>query len=202
MTIYCNVVTICFLHSHHTGDHMVHGPFHLLNYYPNYVNQDYIRVNYTLIVVYSMLLVTGSQSRNISCFCLDMAQWRSLIGQSLCNAIYWSNMGFSVYWCSRWNGHIECIETTAYGVYIYWQAMLDLRFFLMYDNVWLSLDVTILTDSWLWHDLLADVSVLSMKKITFWRVLLFQTRHDKAKEKSQVSLVGRLQSSSQCKFTS
>jgi hypothetical protein len=30
---------------------------------PNYVNQDYICVNYTLIVVYSMLLVTGSQSK-------------------------------------------------------------------------------------------------------------------------------------------
>jgi hypothetical protein len=41
---------------------------------PNYVNQDYIRVNYTLIVVYSMLLVTGSQSRNVSCFCLDIDQ--------------------------------------------------------------------------------------------------------------------------------
>jgi hypothetical protein len=27
----------------------------------NYVNQDYMRVNYTLIVVYTMLLVTGSQ---------------------------------------------------------------------------------------------------------------------------------------------
>jgi hypothetical protein len=82
----------------------------------NYVNQDYMHVNYTLIVVYFMLLVTGSQSKNVSCFCLDMAQWRSLIGQSLCNAIYWSNMGFSVYWCSRWNGHIEYIETTAYEV--------------------------------------------------------------------------------------
>jgi hypothetical protein len=60
-------------------------------------NQDYMRVNYTLIIVYAMLLVTGSQSKNVSCICLDMAQWRSLIGQSLCNAIYWSNMGFSVY---------------------------------------------------------------------------------------------------------
>jgi hypothetical protein len=27
----------------------------------NYANQDYMRVNYTLIVVYTMLLVTGSQ---------------------------------------------------------------------------------------------------------------------------------------------
>jgi hypothetical protein len=34
---------------------------------PNYVNQDYICVNFTLIVVYSMLLVTGSQSKNVSC---------------------------------------------------------------------------------------------------------------------------------------
>jgi hypothetical protein len=39
----------------------------------NYANQDYMRVNYTLIVVYTMLLVTGSQSKNVSCFCLDMA---------------------------------------------------------------------------------------------------------------------------------
>jgi hypothetical protein len=83
-----------------------------------YANQEYMRVNYILIVVYSMLLATGSQSRNVSCFCLDMAQLRSLIGQSLCNAIYWSNMGFSVYWCSCWYGRIEYIETTAYGVQI------------------------------------------------------------------------------------
>jgi hypothetical protein len=25
-------------------------------------------------------------------------------------------MGFTVYWCSRWNGDIEYIETTAYGL--------------------------------------------------------------------------------------
>jgi hypothetical protein len=29
----------------------------------NYTNQDYMRVNYTLIVVYTMLLVTGSKSK-------------------------------------------------------------------------------------------------------------------------------------------
>jgi di/tricarboxylate transporter len=41
----------------------------------NYMNQDYVYVNYTLIVIYSLLfIVTGSQSRNVSCFCLDMAQ--------------------------------------------------------------------------------------------------------------------------------
>jgi hypothetical protein len=40
----------------------------------NYTNQDYAHVNYTLIVIYSMLLVTGNQSKNVSCFCLDMAQ--------------------------------------------------------------------------------------------------------------------------------
>jgi hypothetical protein len=40
----------------------------------NYTNQDYVHVNYTLIVIYSMLLVTNSKSKNISCFCLDMAQ--------------------------------------------------------------------------------------------------------------------------------
>jgi hypothetical protein len=40
----------------------------------NYANQYYMRVNYTLIVVCTMLLVTGSQSKNVSCFCLDMTQ--------------------------------------------------------------------------------------------------------------------------------
>jgi hypothetical protein len=36
----------------------------------NYGNQDYMymRINYTLIVVYTMLLGTGSQSKNESCF--------------------------------------------------------------------------------------------------------------------------------------
>jgi hypothetical protein len=50
----------------------------------NYANQDSMRVNYALIFVYTMLLlVTGSQSKNISCFCLDMAiaDW-SIIVQS------------------------------------------------------------------------------------------------------------------------
>jgi hypothetical protein len=32
----------------------------------NYANQDYIRVNYTLIVAYTMLLLTGSQSKKTS----------------------------------------------------------------------------------------------------------------------------------------
>jgi hypothetical protein len=40
----------------------------------NYVNQDHMRVNYTRKVVYTVLLVTGNQSKNVSCFCLDMAQ--------------------------------------------------------------------------------------------------------------------------------
>jgi hypothetical protein len=40
----------------------------------NNANQDYMLVNYTLIVVYTMFLVTGSQSKKVSCFCLDMAQ--------------------------------------------------------------------------------------------------------------------------------
>jgi hypothetical protein len=39
----------------------------------NYANQDYMSVNYTLVVVYTMILITGSQSKNVSCFCLDMA---------------------------------------------------------------------------------------------------------------------------------
>jgi hypothetical protein len=34
----------------------------------NYANQDYMHVKYTLIVVYTMLLVTGSQSKNVSVF--------------------------------------------------------------------------------------------------------------------------------------
>jgi hypothetical protein len=62
---------------------------------PNYANQDYMRVNYTHIVVYAIPLVTCSQSKNVSCFAW-MAQQQSLIGQSLCTAIYWSNMGFSL----------------------------------------------------------------------------------------------------------
>jgi hypothetical protein len=40
----------------------------------NYANQDYMCENYTLIVVYTIPLVTCSQSKNVSCFCLDMAQ--------------------------------------------------------------------------------------------------------------------------------
>jgi hypothetical protein len=31
----------------------------------NYGNQDYMHVNYTLIFVYTMLLVTGNQSKNV-----------------------------------------------------------------------------------------------------------------------------------------
>jgi hypothetical protein len=34
----------------------------------NYTNQDHVHINYTLIVIYSMFLVTGSQSKNVSCF--------------------------------------------------------------------------------------------------------------------------------------
>jgi hypothetical protein len=40
----------------------------------NYTNQVYVHDNYTLIFIYSMLLVTGNQSKNVSCFYLDMAQ--------------------------------------------------------------------------------------------------------------------------------
>jgi hypothetical protein len=47
----------------------------------NYTNQDYVHVNYTLIV--SMLLVTGSQSKNMSCFCMDgpiaIADWSIIV---------------------------------------------------------------------------------------------------------------------------
>jgi hypothetical protein len=39
----------------------------------NYGNQDDTHVNYTLIV-YTIPLVTCSQPKNVSCFCLDMAQ--------------------------------------------------------------------------------------------------------------------------------
>jgi hypothetical protein len=44
----------------------------------NYTTQDYVHVNYTLIVIYSMLLVTGSQSKNISCFCLSTPKTRKI----------------------------------------------------------------------------------------------------------------------------
>jgi hypothetical protein len=40
----------------------------------NYANQDYMHANYTLTVVYTILLVTCSQSKNLSFLCLDMAQ--------------------------------------------------------------------------------------------------------------------------------
>jgi hypothetical protein len=32
----------------------------------NYTNQVYVHANYTLMFIYSMLLVTGSQSKNVS----------------------------------------------------------------------------------------------------------------------------------------
>jgi hypothetical protein len=32
----------------------------------NYANQYYMRVNYTFMIVYSTLLVTGRQSKNVS----------------------------------------------------------------------------------------------------------------------------------------
>jgi hypothetical protein len=37
----------------------------------NYANQDYMRVNYTLIVVYTMLL---ANQKTTNVFCLDMAE--------------------------------------------------------------------------------------------------------------------------------
>jgi hypothetical protein len=43
----------------------------------NYTNQDYMRVSYTLIVVYTMLLVTGSQSKNIACVLI--ADWSIIV---------------------------------------------------------------------------------------------------------------------------
>jgi hypothetical protein len=50
----------------------------------NYENQDYMRVNYTLIVVYSMLLVTGSQSKKrIMCLAgygpIAIADWSIIV---------------------------------------------------------------------------------------------------------------------------
>jgi 4'-phosphopantetheinyl transferase len=45
MTIYCNVVTICFLHSHHTGEHIVHGPFHFdyIFHYLQCLKESYVK---------------------------------------------------------------------------------------------------------------------------------------------------------------
>jgi hypothetical protein len=53
----------------------------------NYTNQDYVHINYTLIVIYSMLLVTGIQSKNVSCFLpgygpIAIADW-SIVVQCL-----------------------------------------------------------------------------------------------------------------------
>jgi hypothetical protein len=50
----------------------------------NYANRDYMHVNYTLKVVYTMLLVTGSQSKNVSCFCIGngpiaIADWLIIV---------------------------------------------------------------------------------------------------------------------------
>jgi hypothetical protein len=49
----------------------------------NYANQDYMHVNYTLIVVYTMLLGTGSQSKNVSCFCLDFLPGKFTVGRGV-----------------------------------------------------------------------------------------------------------------------
>jgi hypothetical protein len=92
----------------------------------NYANQDYMRVNYTLIVVYTMLFVTGSQSKNLSCFCLDMAhnsdRWlvnhcaMPSIGQtwvlaSIVAVVDWA------YW-AHWN---DCLWSNSY--YAQWASL-------------------------------------------------------------------------------
>jgi hypothetical protein len=74
----------------------------------NYANQDYMRVNYT----YSCLLYALSNRQPIK------KRLMFLPGYGPIAIADWSIIvGFSVYWCSRWNERIEYIElTTAYGV--------------------------------------------------------------------------------------
>jgi hypothetical protein len=82
----------------------------------HYTNQDYMHQLYA----YSYLLYALSNRHPIK------TRLMFLPGYGLIAIANWSiivqchllvNMGFSVYWCSRWNGHIEYIETTA-GVYL------------------------------------------------------------------------------------
>jgi hypothetical protein len=46
----------------------------------NYTNRDYVHVNYTLLlVIYSMLLVNGSQSKNVSYGPIAIADWSIIV---------------------------------------------------------------------------------------------------------------------------
>jgi hypothetical protein len=48
----------------------------------NYTNQDYVHINYTLIVIQLNAISNQQPIKKRLMFCLDMAQLRSLIGQS------------------------------------------------------------------------------------------------------------------------
>jgi hypothetical protein len=79
----------------------------------NYANKDYMHVNYTLIVVYTIPLVTCRQSKKFLPGYGPIADW---IGQSyaLCTAIYWSNLGFSLKWCSLMGNLIRILKKAAF----------------------------------------------------------------------------------------
>jgi hypothetical protein len=86
----------------------------------NYANQDYMHVNYTqlftLCSIKKTQLFTLCSIKKRLIFLpgygpIAIADWPIIVQ---CHLLV--NHGFSVYWCSRWNGHIEYIETTAYGV--------------------------------------------------------------------------------------
>jgi hypothetical protein len=56
-----------------------------------YVKQDYACQLHTYICLHNTLSNRQPiKKRDISYFCLEMAQYRSLIGQALCTAICWS----------------------------------------------------------------------------------------------------------------
>jgi hypothetical protein len=83
----------------------------------NYTNQVYCHANYTIIFIYSMLLVTGSQSKNVSSFCLDMAQSdRGLVNHCAMPSIGQTWDLASIGAVVEMGVLISTIETTAYGV--------------------------------------------------------------------------------------
>jgi hypothetical protein len=88
----------------------------------NYANQDYMRVNSTLIVVYTMLLVTGSQSKNVSFFCLDMTQYsdRRLVNHCAMPSIgqTWrlASIGAVVYMAHAQEHHSHSMKMNDWGM--------------------------------------------------------------------------------------
>jgi hypothetical protein len=67
----------------------------------NYANQDYMHVNYTTYSCLHYALSNRQPIKKHPMFLPGYGPIEIADGQSLYNAIYWSNMGFSVYWCSH-----------------------------------------------------------------------------------------------------